>query len=130
MVMAAATGILTSYDRTLLMEHAGHISISKTWAISLLKRMGFVKRKMTTKSTPAMSGETFEQAKAQYLKQIGGLVQLRAIPESLVINLDQTGFKLVPTRDWTMAKEGSKRVEVAGLGDKRQVTATFAAYLD
>ena len=29
-----------------------------------------------------------------------------------------------------MAAEGSKRVEVAGLGDKRQVTATFAASLD
>ena len=53
-------------------------------------------------------------------------MQLRAIPESLVINLDQTGIKLVPTGDWTMAEEGSKRVEVAGLGDKRQVTATFA----
>ena len=129
-LMAAATGILTCYDRTLLVEHGGHISISKTWAMSLLKRMGFVKRKATTKSTPAMSGETFERAKAQYLKQIGGLVQLRAIPESLVINLDQTGIKLVPTGDWTMAEEGSKRVEVAGLGDKRQVTATFAACLD
>ena len=57
-------------------------------------------------------------------------MQLRAIPESLVINLDQTGIKLVLTRDWTMAEEGSKRVEVAGLGDKRQVTATFAACLD
>ena len=42
-VMAAATGILTCYDRTLLVEHGGHISISKTWAMSLLKRIGFVK---------------------------------------------------------------------------------------
>ena len=38
-VMAAATGILTGYDRILLVEHGGHISISKAWAISLLKRM-------------------------------------------------------------------------------------------
>lgn len=29
-----------------------------------------------------------------------------------------------------MAAGGSKRVEVAGLGDKRQITATFAASLD
>ena len=28
-----------------------------------------------------------------------------------------------------MDKEGSKRVEVAGIGDKRQITATFAASL-
>ena len=47
-----------------------------------------------------------------------------------MINPNQTGFKLVPTGDWTMAKEGSKRVEVAGLVDKWQVTATFAACLD
>ena len=55
---------------------------------------------------------------------------LRNIPDSLIINLDQTGVKLVPTGDWTMAAEGSKRVEVAGLGDKRQITATFTASLD
>ena len=29
-----------------------------------------------------------------------------------------------------MASEGSKRVEVAGLGNKRQITATFAASVD
>ena len=58
------------------------------------------------------------------------MVQLRSIPDSLIINLDQTGIKLVPAGDWTMATEGSRRVEVIGLGDKRQITATFAASLD
>ena len=58
------------------------------------------------------------------------MVQLRNIPDSLTINLDQTSVKLVPTGDWTMAAERSKRVEVAGLGEKRQTTATFAASVD
>ncbi len=58
------------------------------------------------------------------------MVQLRDIPDSLIINLDQTGIQLVPTGAWTMVADGSKRVEIAGLGDKRQVTATFAATLD
>jgi prolyl oligopeptidase PreP (S9A serine peptidase family) len=40
------------------------------------------------------------------------------------------GIKLVPVGDWTMAAEGSRQVEVTGLGDKRQITATFAAALD
>ena len=57
-------------------------------------------------------------------------MKLRDIPDNLIINLDQTGIKLVPVGDWTMAAEGSRRVEVIGLSDKQQITATFAAALD
>ena len=32
--------------------------------------------------------------------------------------------------EFTMEKEGSKRVDLAGLGDKHQITATFAAPLN
>ena len=32
----------------------------------------------------------------------------------------------VPVSSWTMAKEGSKRVEICGIDDKRQITAVFA----
>ena len=38
----------------------------------------------------------------------------------------QTGLNVVPASSWTMEEEGSRRVEIAGLGDKRQITATFA----
>ena len=31
----------------------------------------------------------------------------------------------MPVSNWTMAKEGSKRVEIVGKGDKRQITAVF-----
>ena len=67
-----------------------------------------------------MSTEEFEKVKATFLKQVA---------DSLIINLDQTGIKLVPCGDWTMAAEGSRQVEVIGLGDKRQITATFSASL-
>ena len=43
--MAAAKGIVTSRDRGLLAQHGGHIQITKTWARSLLTRMGYVIRK-------------------------------------------------------------------------------------
>ena len=49
------------------------------------------------------------------------------IPDSFII---QTGIKLVPIGGWTMAAVGSRRVEMAGLGDKHQITATFTASLD
>ena len=129
-VMAAAEGLVKAYDRTILVEYGGQVAITKSWAMSLLGRMGYVKRKATTKSTPGMSDKEFEEVKANFLKQIARMVKLREIPDSLIINLDQTGIKLVPTEDWTMAAEGSRRVEVAALGDKRQITATFAASLD
>ena len=40
------------------------------------------------------------------------------IPEDLIINFDQTGIHYIPVSDWTMAEEGSKRVEIVGKGDK------------
>ena len=54
---------------------------------------------------------------------------MEEIPDSLIINWDQTGINYVPVSQWTMAKEGSKRVEVVGLNDKRQSTAVFAGTL-
>ena len=44
-VMAAAVGIISSRDVTKLSSHEGYVNITKTWAKSLLKRMGYVKRK-------------------------------------------------------------------------------------
>ena len=45
-VIAGAQGITLSQDATKLQSHrGGHINITKSWARSLLIRMGFVKRK-------------------------------------------------------------------------------------
>ena len=46
------------------------------------------------------------------------------IPPELV---DHTGIKIVPVSSWTMEKKGAKRVEIAGVDDKLQITAIFAA---
>ena len=47
------------------------------------------------------------------------------VPLELFVNWDQTGFKYVPVSEWTMAEEGSKRVEIDGKHDRRQITAVF-----
>ena len=44
-VMAGAHGIVSARNPALLVEHGGHIEFTKAWAKSLLKRMGYVKRK-------------------------------------------------------------------------------------
>ena len=43
-VMGAAEGIVCHRDVSKLSSHSGHIEITKSWAKSLLTRMGFVKR--------------------------------------------------------------------------------------
>jgi len=51
------------------------------------------------------------------------------ISSELVFNWDHTGTTIVPGSQWTMEAKGSKRVELAGLNDKRQITAVFCASL-
>ena len=40
------------------------------------------------------------------------------------------GLNIIPTSDWTMETEGSKRIEVIGKDDKRQLTAVMVGTLD
>ena len=75
-VMAAGEGLIKAHDRTMLMQHGGHLRITKSWAMSMLKRMGFVKHKATTNSTPGMSSEVFERMKAVFLEQLVRMVKL------------------------------------------------------
>ena len=35
----------------------------------------------------------------------------------------------VPVSDWTMEKHGGKRIEIAGIDDKRQLTGVFACLM-
>lgn len=48
-VVTAGKAMIRAHDRTLLAEQDGHTEITKSWILSLLKRMGYVKFKATTK---------------------------------------------------------------------------------
>ena len=67
-----------------------------------------------------------ERLKAQFLSDVRTVVTMESIPPALIINWDQTGMKYVPVSCWTLEKKGSNRVEIAGVDDKRQITALFA----
>ncbi len=67
--------------------------------------------------------------KLPLLEKIKNIVTTHKISYQLVFNWDQTGIKLVPASDWTMAEEGSTQVEVRGLYDKREITALLTATL-
>ena len=102
-------GIISVHDQTLLAENGGPLLLTKDWALSLLRRMGFVKRKATTKANQKMTKEKFQEEKKSYLDQIVAVVVMNDVPHSLIINLDQTGMKLVPAGDWTMAPIGKQK---------------------
>ena len=52
------------------------------------------------------------------------------IPDSLVLNFDQTPSKYVPVSTTTLAKRNSKQVSIKRSDDKMSITATFTSILD
>lgn len=127
-VVAAARGILISTDRSKLIEFGGYIDLSRQWAYHFLRRMNFVRRKATTSKSKPTPIE-FAAAKKAFLDDVSSVVTMEEIPPELILNWDQTGIHLVPASGWTMDLEGSKRVEVSGVNDKRQITAVFCGSL-
>ena len=71
----------------------------------------------------------FEALKEQFLLDIKAVMEMENIPPELVFNWDHTGISIVPGSSWTMELKGSKRVEIVGISDKRQITAVLCGTL-
>ena len=107
-----------------------HIHLpGSSWAQSLLRRMKFVRRLGTTGKVP-ISEDLRKELELSYLYGIVSKIEKNNIPHSLVLNLDQTPTKYVPTSNKTMAPKGSKTVPIKGSTDKRSITATFTITLE
>lgn len=63
-------------------------------------------------------------------KRIAATMEMHSVHPSLIVNLDQTGAKLVPSSAWTYEKCNSSSVAVIGADDKRQITACLASALN
>lgn len=127
-VVAAARGILLTCNRSMLAEYGGHVELNVDWAYSLLRRMKFVQRKVTTAKSKHAVAE-FRELKEQFLAEVVATVEMEEIPPELILNWDQTGIKIVPSSTWTMERQGTKRVDLVGAGDKRLITAVFCGSL-
>ena len=101
-VVASAKGIIAHKNPGLLKEHGGSLDIGLKWAESFLKRREYVKRKATKAARKIP--EDFEDLKSAFLERIRTEVQENAIPLPLIFNWDQTGSKLVPVSEWTLAE--------------------------
>ena len=126
-VIDTGQDIVKDYNSNLLSENGGHLSLAKDWAKNLLKRMNYVKRRSS--SIAKVSLDNFDQLKSQFIFDIQSIVEMEEILSNMVINWDQTAIKYVPVSNWTMADEGSQRVEVIAANDKRQITTVFGITL-
>ena len=111
--IASARGIIHKKDSKMLAENGGHVLLTKDWAHYLLLHMGYVKRKANSKVK--ITVENFKE-KYNFLCKIKGIVMMEEIPFSMILNWDHTGLKHVPVSSW---KQGSKKVSIAGIDDKR-----------
>ena len=123
-VIAAAEGIVMNKNANLLSCNGGGILLTKDWAKNLLRRMGMVKKRVSTKAK--VNVEEFEALKEEFLLCIKNIASLDEIPPALIINWDQTGINYVPVSSWTMEVEDSKKVELVGKDEKRQITVVIA----
>ena len=126
--IASAKGIVRKKDSRMLAENGGHVLLTKDWAHYLLLRMGYVKRKANSKVK--ITVQNLEEMRYNFLCEIKAIVTMEEIPSSMILNWDHTGLKYVPVSSWTMAKQGSKKVSIAGIDDKRQITGVFTITLD
>ena len=123
-VMATAEGIVQSEDSNLLAKNGGTIVLSKHWARSIMERMNFVKRRGNSKSKVTFTN--FEELREQFLFDIKTIIEFEEIPDDLILNWDHTGVNYIPVSSWTMAREGSKKVEITGINDKSQITVVLS----
>ena len=116
--VSAAKVIMEQYPHLI-----GSVDIeSSHWAQSLFRRMGFCHHQATTSKLEG----ALKEIKMLFHHNIVTKVAKFNIPDSLIINLDQTPTKYVPVRHTTLAKKNSKTVTIKGSTDKQTITTTFA----
>ena len=75
---------MSTFNKTKLKEHGGHIDLNRYQTLSLLHRMIFVQSK-ATRAKSKHSVENFAE-KREFLDDLVTTVQLEDIPPELVLN--------------------------------------------
>ena len=64
-VLPAAEGIVRARNQTLLTELGGSVDLNRSWAVSLMRRMGYARRNDTTQAKHPITQEEFKEAPAK-----------------------------------------------------------------
>ena len=86
--------------------------------------MNYRRRKAATAKLPMPPG-IYKENELLFHHQIVETVEAYGIPNSMILNFDQTPCKYVPIPTTTLAE-----VAIKGIDDKRALTATFTITLD
>ena len=87
--------------------------------------MDSVRRRGTTAKLEIPYG-TFKEVQLLFTHDIVSKGDKYNIPDSFIINIDQTPTKYVLVSQSTLAKKNSKAFAIKGSSDKRSITATFS----
>ena len=90
-VIGIGRGILLKHEKSRLHKFGGPITLSKDWAIGVLRRMQFTNRRANSKSKVLPSN--FDDIEEHFLLDIRSVVVMEDIPKQLLINWDQTTMK-------------------------------------
>ena len=101
----------------------GKVDIENSeWAKSLFKK--------SNNCEIANAPSLYKENELLFHHQIVETVETYGIPNSMIVNFDQTPCKYVPVPTTTLAERNSKQVAIKGIDDKRAITATFTITLD
>ena len=103
--------------------------VTNGWAQSLYTRMGYTRRMVTT-SQPVITRALWLETRDRFVNEIVEAVANYNIPDQLIINVDQTPSKFVPTENVTMAEKNLQHVAKKGGNDKWCMTLTLAETLE
>ena len=120
-------GILMGLIKADMTRYGGYLNftVTKGWLQSLYSRMN-MSRHMVTTSRPIVTSSLWEEVRTQFHNDIASAVLKYNIPDELILNIDQTSSKFVPTENVTMAETGSKHSSKKGINDRRGITATLS----
>ena len=123
--IATAKALLKQYPRL----EKENLKIERSWAQSLFRRMGFVRRIKTTGKVHIPVGAQ-KEPELKFLHQIVNQVEKYQITPSLNISFNQTPSKYVQVSSMTIVKRRETNVLIAGANDKRSITATSPITFD
>ena len=123
--IAIALGFLRSSND----ERINDLVPTVSWAQSLFRRMRFVRRFANTGKVEIPDGIK-KEAELLFIHDIVHHIETNKIPESMVLNIDQTPLTYVPCGKTAMAEKSSSTVPINGVSEKRMITATFTISLD
>ena len=120
-------GILMGLIRADISRYGGYLdfTVTKVWLKSLYSRMN-MSRSMVTTSRPIVTSSLLEEVRTQLRNDIVSAALKYNIPDELILNIDQTPSKFVPTENVAMAETRSKHVSRKDGNDKRCITVTLS----